>query len=630
MLTTTTLSTTAPLLRRWHQFAGALAPDRLELIGTEDVVAALIDRSLLQDELDHGGDLSDAEVIRLYQADQALKAAAPALLDATNISLFKDDEPPSHWWWHIEQLVLGRASNLLLDVPAAADLKGVHPHTIRLAIKEGRLPARRLARGFLVHRRDLERWQPRRVGRPRGRHAPQGDALLDSFNAANTSGDLLGATRFALAIARDPSTPRRRLALALNAYNHEVIDEALEWSRAALEGELPVASVQTAKLVQGRALLLLNRAREAQSVLETARGVGHIDGLVSAALADANLAQGNTKKAVTLARRALAEAPDRPEMKFVLARMEWHDDRVWDALEHVVAFREARPDDPNGIVLHGAILGILGDRTADPALYRRALELLSPLARDSVEAAHTYGTALARLGRIRDAERVLRRIAREWGADETASHAADHIANAILASLSAADRLTALNVIDRVEDVRGASGLSQSMRALVEAFHGNVQETYEALGVNLSQASSLGQEQQQTIALALVQAGRATEALPFLRIIAERADDPAVIHMAVKGALAGEDLATAKVGLKRLAVNDDLPGGLANTALQLLEVGERTGRARGLFAALNRDPSLAGSPETPGGRRAAPDSQWEGLHRPVSPILDDLARSILH
>ena len=126
-----------------------VASDAIDVLGTEDVVAALLDRSLIQDELDAGRLLGPfSELVQLDAADRAFKASAPALVDRTDISLFKDDEPVSHWWWHIEQLVLEKASSALLSVPEAAAIKGVHPHTVRAAVRASLCPRVRLPAAF--------------------------------------------------------------------------------------------------------------------------------------------------------------------------------------------------------------------------------------------------------------------------------------------------------------------------------------------------------------------------------------------------------------------------------------------------------------------------------------------------
>lgn len=43
-----------------------------------------------------------------------------------------------------------------VDVPSAARLMGVHPHTVRAMIRAGELPATRLVRQFRIRRSDLD------------------------------------------------------------------------------------------------------------------------------------------------------------------------------------------------------------------------------------------------------------------------------------------------------------------------------------------------------------------------------------------------------------------------------------------------------------------------------------------
>ena len=348
-----------PALERWAAFAEGLDDETVAVhLGTEDVVAALIDRSIVEEDLQAGAPFADADLVLLARSDRRYRAAAPRILDTTDIALFKDDEPPNHWWWHVEQLVLGHASEQLLSVPEAAALKDVHPHTIRAAIKDGGLPARRLARGFLVHRRDLERWQPRAVGRPKGSRNLRGsDTLLESFNDANTHQDWTRAAQLAEAMERDPSSPRRCLAIALAAYNAGDDARAAQWASRALEGALPQASRQTALLVQGRALLREGRSGKALRVLESARGLGFTDWPIDAALAEAYLECGDSRRAVEVATRASSEASDIPERHYLLARMLWHHDEPWEALELIIRFREYRPDVVDATLLHASILG---------------------------------------------------------------------------------------------------------------------------------------------------------------------------------------------------------------------------------------------------------------------------------
>ncbi len=408
-----TTATRQTSLDRWLRFADALNSDLVDVLGTEDVVAALIDRSLTQTEMDQGLVLAPSDLVELDAADRIFKSAAPVLLDRTDISLFKDDEPVSHWWWHIEQLVLGETSSILLTVPEAAAIKGVHPHTVRAAIRAKALPARTLARGFLIHRRDLERWEPRRVGRPRGSRSQATDPLLDSFNDANTAGDFARAKDIARAIARQPESARRQLALALSAFNDGDPSAATEWAELALTGELPSQSRQTALLVRGRSLLLRDLREDALASLTAAYGVGPLDALVSAAMADVYLAMDDAGQAVEHASRAIREAPEQAELKYVAARMEWHADKVWDALEHIVEYRLSNSDDPDGALLHCALLGYIGDQFDDSRCFERIITILGERPISGLDAIRTRALALARLKRPDEAVALLPTILQE-------------------------------------------------------------------------------------------------------------------------------------------------------------------------------------------------------------------------
>jgi excisionase family DNA binding protein len=169
------------MLSQWEEFTTSLRDeDIFEHLGTEEVVEALIGRSLLQEALDEGAEAEESAFYRrLAISDRAFATHAPIVVQNTRLSLYHDDDPPQHWWWRVDELVLGDRSQVLYSVPEAASAKGVHPHTVRAAVNSGALPARRLARGFLIHRRDLERWTPARRGRPRRRpDAEQPDAIL--------------------------------------------------------------------------------------------------------------------------------------------------------------------------------------------------------------------------------------------------------------------------------------------------------------------------------------------------------------------------------------------------------------------------------------------------------------------
>src|SRR5687768_8000868 len=113
MTETMTSQSTIKRLDEWERFVEFLErPDAYDYLQTEDVVASLIDRSLIQDQLDElGFEPQAGSLERLLRADRTFRAAAPMILDRTQVSLFRDDEPPSHWWWKVEELVLGQVAD---------------------------------------------------------------------------------------------------------------------------------------------------------------------------------------------------------------------------------------------------------------------------------------------------------------------------------------------------------------------------------------------------------------------------------------------------------------------------------------------------------------------------------------
>ena len=622
-------STAFTPLERWARFGEVIGSDGVKSIGTEDVVAALLDRSLLQNELDTGSALPVEELVRVDRADRRYRSAAATLLDQTDVALFKDNEASTHWWWHIEELVLGRASEMLLDVPHAAQLKGVHPHTIRLAIKNGLLPARRLARGFLVHRRDLERWRPRRVGRPKGSSRTPADSLLDGFNEANCRGEFVRARDIAQAIELEPTTPRRKLAVALSKFNEADYDAAIHWARLALDGELPGHSKQTALLVEGRALLANGMARNARSVLLRAEGLGHVDALVSAALADACLGLNRPSRAVELAKKATEQAPDVVAFKLVLARMEWHADDVGACLEHVMEFRVREPEHEEAALLFAAAMGILGDRTGDRAFHERALGAIEQWRTSSPDAAQAHGVALARLGRTSQAIRELRAMCSKGSTDVPWLRSARHVGHAIVETgWPDVERLRSLE--RRVTSLVGDDEYLRRARAFALAADGAVDEVLETLGVSLGEAAGSQLSDAQIVLLALVQAQRLTETGAFVERILGETAEPTALHQAIGAALAVGDVETAKRGLKAMELQEDLAGQMATIALRLLDVGVRHGRQQALLAlAISDDMSDGAAITHPGSNPSnvpARESSWEGSHAWTTPVVDDLIR----
>jgi excisionase family DNA binding protein len=57
----------------------------------------------------------------------------------------------------------------ILSVPEAAAHLGLHPHSVRLAIRDGRLKARRVGNRYWIEREALVQWQARRALSFRGK-----------------------------------------------------------------------------------------------------------------------------------------------------------------------------------------------------------------------------------------------------------------------------------------------------------------------------------------------------------------------------------------------------------------------------------------------------------------------------
>ena len=83
-----------PALERWANFVAVLHGKTIaSALGTEDIVAALIDRSIVEDDRESGATFADADLDRLDRVDQRFRAAAPSGPNLTDLARFTDDEP---------------------------------------------------------------------------------------------------------------------------------------------------------------------------------------------------------------------------------------------------------------------------------------------------------------------------------------------------------------------------------------------------------------------------------------------------------------------------------------------------------------------------------------------------------
>ena len=154
----------------------------------------------------------------------------------------------------------------------------------------------------------------------------------------------------------------------------------------------------------GRSLVNNGHARRALKALSTVSETSPVAWPIAAARADAHAELGHSRAAEREAKRALELSHGAPQARFHAARVSWHINRVWDALDHVSIYRMQAPDSLPGVLLYARILGYLASTNGDHAAYELALRMLKDvLPTGDCEAVRLYGLTAARLGRWREA-----------------------------------------------------------------------------------------------------------------------------------------------------------------------------------------------------------------------------------
>jgi transcriptional regulator with XRE-family HTH domain len=458
-----------------------------------------------------------------------------------------------------------------------------------------------------------------------------GDPLLDAFNAANTASDFEAAAAVAATIALDPSTPRRRLALALDAYNRGDHDAAERWGRDALAAEgLPEPSREVATLVVGRAALNQGRSREALRVLRPLKNPKTIGWLRDAALAEALLESDQAEAAQAAVDRILSATAD-PEAHYLAARIYWHRDHVWPALEQVVLFRAAHSDDLAGLLLHGSILGFIGDLRDDAAAHQAALALFRRAKPSGdCEALRLYATTAARLGDWKAALADARRLARKRDGHDADrhQHEVEHIVAATFEHLP--DEADMVAVIDKAEGVLAPDhDILRTQRALVAATSGDVAGAAAALGVDLDAIEVAPVQHQLVIAGGHLASGAPREALQILVRHTDSLPVPEGLLRLAATALEIDEGPTARAALERLAESVGPTAEVAALASQLLRNLERANESATVTGVLS---DAIGWSEVvrPRPVEQTTDSTWEGPHVAGSAVMDRLTRAFLN
>jgi transcriptional regulator with XRE-family HTH domain len=453
-----------------------------------------------------------------------------------------------------------------------------------------------------------------------------GDGLLAAFNAANTSGDLRRASRIARRIAREATTPRRRLALALASFNERRYDDAARWAAEALAGGLPHDRQAIARHVLGRARLRMGDPGGAVRTLRPVAGPGSADWLAVGALAEAELEAGHPTLAWRAAQRALELSGGRPEAHFLVARIGWHTDRVAEALEHITLFRAALPDDPDGQLLHGAVLGYLGDAQGDRSTHARALRIFTrAIRRRPEEALRACGVTAARLGRWRQAFRYAERLlgaARSPRARAVAELEVNAIVSEALDGIRAPDAAreerATREAVQEAERLFGRIDAVRTYLAAAAAASGDAAAVLRTLGIEAAKLDEADPPVRFLVAIAHDAAGEPERALEILRRLPPSATPERIDFLHARVALeAGEHEEAARL-LERIAAGAGLVAETASLALRLAAARlEAAGPASLRTAWAETGQQATGEPSA---RRSA----WEGRHRPGSAVMDRL------
>ena len=466
------------------------------------------------------------------------------------------------------------------------------------------------------------------------RASSSGDALLDAFNQANTRGDVAAAHRLALRIKGDQSSSRRILALAIDAYNHGRFKRSLDWADAAIRGGLPRESEDAARLVAGRSLLALNRPQEALDVL-----TGASEGLAAATRAEALIELDRVADAVRIAEHLLevADSDGRPAAMFLAARVYWHADQPYAALTQAAAFRAVQPADPEGAMIHGAILGYIGDTTSDKEAYRQAMRSFLDISVDDHPGAlRLRAMTAARLGNWREALDYLKQgidggVARSAAARQAASEVAIECFERLdeASELDAAvDHATALGLIDQ--------SVRRSHKAFANALRGDFEGAVAALQLTIDRLGEASAADQIRCASALVVGHQAGRALPILIRNQNELSVPDGYLFLAQAALSERDLDTARMALRRISQDQGEAAETARVAVDLLSAIDRVGTdavlARLSLTWQEHRPRVLDVPVA----ATAPASPWEGpvkhgepQHDPASPVLDRFTRELV-
>jgi hypothetical protein len=332
-------------------------------------------------------------------------------------------------------------------------------------------------------------------------------------------------------------------------------------------------------------------------------------------------------------RKGVALAGGNPAARYHAARTAWHADLIWEALDHIAIFRAAEPNNRDGAMLYGAILGYLGSEHGDEGALGIAHAVFRELLpSDDCDVIRLYAVTAMHLGDWRAAFRAASKLLRH-GRQDGSGHAdhshyiRDHFLPQAFETLEGLSPEQREVVIDDAERRFGTSPVIVSHRALLRAGAGDLAGALSALGISRQDLSAASATDQSIIAAAMYYRQDFVGAYRVLRgIEAELSRPEGLLRLAECAAAAGEvDDAQRVLGM--LSESPDAIGRVAQVALTTMNLQRAIHRAAGRPARDLRWLALTG-PDEP---RLPRETLWEGEHHPTTPMLESWpARSRLN
>lgn len=287
-------------------------------------------------------------------------------------------------------------------------------------------------------------------------------------------------------------------------------------------------------------------------------------------------------------------------------------------------------------MIHGAILGYIGDATGDNEAYRQAMRSFCDIPAEGHPGVFRLrAMTAARLGDWRDALDCLGESIEGRQARASARLEASEVAIECFERLDEADDLDA--AVDRASKMSLIDdGVRRSYKAFANALRGDFEGAVTALELTMDTLHEASPADQIRCASALIVGNQAGRAFSILARNQDALSVPDGYLFLAQAALSERDLDTAQMALRRIAQEQGDAAETARVAVDLLSAIDRAG-TDAVLARLSltweaHRPRVLEVPAAP----TAPASPWEGpvkhgepQHDPASPVLDRMTRELV-